>query len=211
MSGGMQNLPPGQQGDGPQDEDSKPRDYMAPPEEPCECFCLHCRRIFMSDQMWFQRVRGARDGFEGFWKCPTANCSGGGFTMDIFPTDPEHPANEGWHYDDDEEGEGEETCDEEFEEGDADAVWDPGEPGYKMFDDMAGDEDDDMEGEEWKYGLQPGELPEAEAPAPGVEPRNWREEEALYDAPDRRPREVDWSDREYPPPAGPMSDEDIPF
>src|SRR5688572_23721825 len=101
------------------DEDDK-RDPMAPPEEPCECYCLHCGRTFMSDGMWFQRVVGDPDGFKGFWMCPTPNCSGAGFTFDIFPTDPNHPANEGWHYfeDDDEEEEWSEEFGEEGVAGD---------------------------------------------------------------------------------------------
>ena len=78
---------------------------MGPPAEPCECFCLHCRRVFMSDAMWFQRVINSKDGFPGFWMCPTPNCGGAGFTMDIFPTDPDHPANEGWCSFDDSEDE----------------------------------------------------------------------------------------------------------
>src|SRR5215212_7679159 len=54
------------------------KDQMAPPAEPCECYCLHCGRVFMSDQMWFQRVINARD-VDGFWRCPTPNCDGAGF------------------------------------------------------------------------------------------------------------------------------------
>src|SRR6202042_1514012 len=46
-------------------------DNFAPPKDPCECYCLHCGRVFMSDQIWFQKVIGARDGFPGFWMCPT--------------------------------------------------------------------------------------------------------------------------------------------
>src|SRR5262245_7048102 len=42
------------------------KDQFAPPDEPCECYCLHCQRTFMSDQMWFQRVIGDPKGFEGF-------------------------------------------------------------------------------------------------------------------------------------------------
>ncbi len=49
----------------------------------------------MSDEIWFQRVIGDKNGFEGFWLCPTPNCGGVG-TLDIFPTDPNHPANAGW-------------------------------------------------------------------------------------------------------------------
>src|SRR5579864_3374786 len=113
-------IPAGVGGDfgiGAELDERRRRDCMAPPTAPCECFCLHCRRIFMSDQMWFQRVKGARDGFEGFWMCPTPNCSGAGFTFDIFPTDANHPGNAGWHsFDDDEEGEFDEESDEEWDE-----------------------------------------------------------------------------------------------
>src|SRR5687768_7596480 len=120
-------------------------DPMAPPREPCECYCLHCQRTFMSDEMWFQRVIGDKSGFEGFWMCPTPNCSGAGFSFDIYPTDPNHPANEGWCDDDDEEDE--EYFEEELEE--APAEWDPQEPKYAQLDELLGGEDDDIEGEEW--------------------------------------------------------------
>lgn len=176
----------------------------------------------MSDQIWFQRVVGAKDGFPGFWMCPTPNCDGAGFTFDIFPTDPDHPANEGWHSsDEDEEEEGEGTGEEEEEwdeedfatDEEPDADWDPAEPRYGALDEWADDED--LEGEEWKHGLEPGERPKVEPPPPGVEPRNWAEQEALYDAPDRRPREVDWSDREDRTPTGSneagFNEDDIPF
>jgi len=162
--------------------------------------------------MWLQRVKGARDGFDGFWMCPTPNCSGAGFTIDIFPTDPDHPANEGWHSFDDDDAEDEEIPwidDEDDEEPQEDGEWDPDEPVYKAMDDLADDEDDDLEGEEWKYGLEAGERPAVEPPPPGVEPQNWAEQEALYDAPDRRPREVDWSNREDEQRM--MGEDDIPF
>src|SRR5688500_8752776 len=87
------------------DGDPDGRAPFAPPAEPCECYCLHCQRTFMSDGIWFQRIVG-RKGREhdGFWMCPTPNCGGAGFTFDIFPTDPGHPANDGWTYCDDEDG-----------------------------------------------------------------------------------------------------------
>jgi hypothetical protein len=197
-------------------------DPMAPPKEPCECWCLHCGRTFMSDQMWFQRVIGDPQGFPGFWMCPTPNCDGAGFTFDIFPTDPDHPANEGWHScDDDEEDEEyddtepELDADEEDDDDDAaeaaTAEWDPSEPKYQQLDEQYGDaeDDDDLEGEEWKHGLQPGERP-PESPAQ-AEARKQREaEERKYDEPDQRPREVDWSDRTDRD-APSLNEDDIPF
>ena len=209
------------------------RDQFAPPQDPCECWCMHCRRTFMSDGIWFQRVVNDPHGFAGFWRCPTPNCDGAGFTFDIHPTDPDHPANEGWCYSDDDEEE--DDPDEEFGDaffadasaGTADAFddanpsgagaeadWDPDEAKYKELDEMFG-EDDDIEGEEWKYGLQPGERP----PEPAWAEEARREEEAQerrYDEPDERPRVVDWSDRvdrQTPPRDGsvPFDDDDIPF
>lgn len=186
------------------------RDPMGPPKEPCECYCIHCGRVFMSDRMWLQRVKGSRHGFDGFWMCPTPNCSGAGFTIDIFPTDPDHPANEGWHFDDDEEVQEELPWeDEEDDAEEQESEWDPDEAAYKTMDELWGDEDDDdLEGEEWKYGLEPGQAPQVDPPPPGVEPRNEAEQEALYNAPDRRPREIDWSDRQG---EETMGDDDIPF
>src|SRR5206468_3477256 len=95
------------------DDPRRQNDQMAPPAEPCECYCLHCGRTFMSDGIWFQRVINAKDGFPGFWMCPTPNCSGAGFGFDIFPTDPDHSANEGWSDDD---GDDEFDDDVEFDE-----------------------------------------------------------------------------------------------
>ena len=184
------------------------RDPMGPPAEPCECFCLHCRRTFMSDQMWFQRVINARDGFEGFWLCPTPNCDGAGFTMDIFPTDPNHPENAGWSDDDGEEDEME--FDDEDEDED-ETEWDPAESKFEEYD----EEDDDIEGEEWKHGIRPDELPiappeqtEAQREYHAQAQRDREEEEKRYDMPDERPRVVDWANRPEPPP---MKDDDIPF
>ena len=183
-------------------------DPMAPPQTPCECYCLHCGRVFMSDQMWLQRVKGARDGFEGFWMCPTPNCGGAGFAFDIFPTDPDHPANEGWvEFDDDDVSSDEEEWEEKWKPVEHEAEYDPAEPHYQALDELE-DEEDDIEGEEWKYGLEPGERPPAQPPPEGCEPRAPDEEEALYNAPDRRPREIDWSDRDE---GQMLNDEEIPF
>jgi hypothetical protein len=164
----------------------------------------------MSDRVWFQKVINDPSGFEGFWKCPTPNCGGAGFTFDIFPTDPDHPANGGWVCDDGED-------EDEFyddEDDNPSGEWDPDEPKYKALDEAFDDEvdDDDIEGEEWKYGLQPGEQPPEPAWAEEAR-RRWEDEQKQYDEPDRRPRVLDWSDREdqRDPVRGQFNDDDIPF
>src|SRR4051794_7390901 len=133
----------GRDADGVMTDPDGKDDCFAPPDEPCECYCLHCGRVFMSDLMWFQRVVGARDGFHGFWMCPTPNCGGAGFTFDIFPTDPEHPANESWDYSDDGEEEADDESDElEWQDEWADdggagaepKEWDPAETEYAKLD-----------------------------------------------------------------------------
>ncbi len=191
------------------DETFDPRDDpMAPPRDSCECYCLHCQRTFMSDQMWFQRVIGDKNGFEGFWMCPTPNCSGAGFTFDIFPTDPDHPANDGWVDCDDEEEE-EEYFEEEEQ---APQEWDPAETKYAELDEMLGDDDDDIEGEEWKYGLAPGEQLPTNPDTWSAGRREWEEEQKRYDMPDERPRVLDWSNREDRERAGgDFNEDDIPF
>lgn len=186
----------------PDPQEEKHRDQMAPPEEPCECWCMHCGRTFMSNLMWFQKMIGDPSGFDGFWMCPTPNCGGAGFTFDIFPTDPDHPANDGWHYSDDDEEEGEQ------------GEWDPDESKYTEMDEDYAEDDDDLEGEEWKHGLQPGERPgfdTAAFEASQAEARREREEEERkYDEPDTRPREVYWTEPPKRPP-GTWSDDEIPF
>jgi len=183
------------------DQEDPSQDPMAPPAEPCECTCLHCGRVFMSDRMWFQRVIGSRDGFKGFWMCPTPNCSGAGFCFDIFPTDPDHPANEGWVEIDDEdfEAEWDEDPDEQRE-------WDPTESKYKKMDQEAL-EQEDLEGEEWKYaGEGPLKSGDGAMDISGIS-QAMSEEEKMYNQPDQRPREVDWSNREEPV----LGEDDIPF
>lgn len=179
-----------------------PSDAFSPPAQPCECFCLHCGRTFMSSRMWLQRVRGARDGFAGFWMCPTPNCGGKGFTFDIFPTDANHPANAGWvDLGDDEEidageegdlldGGGTVEADDLLANDlfDTSREYDPAEPQYQaMEEELAGEED--CEGEEWKFG-QP---PDVSFHARVEDMPPWRDE-AIFDEPDRRPREIDWPD-----------------
>jgi hypothetical protein len=165
----------------------------------------------MSDGIWFQRVIGDKNGFEGFWMCPTPNCGGAGFTFDIFPTDPNQPANAGWSWDEDEEDFDEEMLvDEQGQlQPPPDAgEWDPDEPKYKALDDDL-PPDDDIEGEEWKYGLEPGQQLPA-TPSQQAAQKEWEEEQARYDAPDERPRVLDWSNREDRD-GGAITEDDIPF
>ncbi len=185
-----------------EESESAQSDCFKPPAEPCECYCLHCQRVVMSSDMWFQEVVNGPDGPAGFWKCPTPNCGGAGFTFDLFPTDPNHPGNEGWQYDD-----GEDEPDDEVE-------YDPDEP--QFADEIMGDDPDELEGEEWKLGLQPGERPPD--PPEVVARREAREaQQRKYDEPDRRPRTIDgsgWKRRGPLPPVDPSSEiteDDIPF
>jgi hypothetical protein len=205
-------------------------DPMAPPREPCECYCLHCERVFMSSEMWFQRVINDPGGFPGFWMCPTPNCDGAGYLFDIFPTDPAHPDNrdcygdeEGDEFDPEFDDIEDELDDASFaglrDDGESDfddeSEYDPDEPKYKALDEeFAGEEylcDEDYAGEEWKLGLEPGQRP----PEPRwmIDSRsNWEQEQKKYDAPDERPRVLDWKDRQdHERGARPTSDEDIPF
>ena len=193
-------------------------DPFGPPRIPCQCYCLHCRRTFMSSEIWFQRITNAQPGkLDGFWMCPTPNCDGKGFTFDIFPTDPDHPSNAGWTYTDDDEDDDyddaaadDEEWDEAFDPAAASASpveseYDPDETKWKQLDaELGEDADDDIEGEEWKYGLQPGEaLPEPEWLSAGR--RDREEEERRYDEPDERPREIEWEYRDE------INEDDIPF
>lgn len=202
------------------DDERRRKDCFAPPKDPVECYCLHCQLTFMSDKIWFQRIIGRDEGeLDGFWMCPTNNCSGAGFTFDIFPTDPDHPANSGWIDDDEDDYDPEE--DEELEEFNPDDVggpdepaaeYDPDESKYRQLDAEMGDAENDIaEGDEWKLGLAPGE----EAPPQMYWSENsrkeWEAEQADYDAPDRRPRELDWTKEKDEGGEPPFDEDDIPF
>lgn len=194
------------------------RDCFAPPAQACECFCLHCHRTFMSDQIWLQRVIGGRDGFDGSWMCPTPNCGGAGFTFDIFPTDPTHPANAGWDDGEDEFDDEDESLatfdesDEWNEDDDPTATdvdapdYDPAEPKYAQMDSDLLDSGD-LEGEEWKHGREPTAAFTAPDASDGSCNIDEIEDERRYDMPDERPRELDWTHRkdEW------VGDDELPF
>jgi len=153
--------------------------------------------------MWFQKVINDPQGFDGFWMCPTNNCDGAGFRFDIFPTDPAHPANEGWCYDDEESEDGEPA-----ENGE----WDASEAKYEaMAEEDEEFEDDDIEGDEWKHGIDPF-APIEETPEMIEARKEMEEREKKYDQPDERPRVLDWKDREDRTGTGFMDTEgELPF
>jgi hypothetical protein len=198
------------------------KDCFAPPQEPCECWCMHCNRTFMSDGIWFQPVKRPpgkqkRPGeIDGFWMCPTPNCDGAGFTFDIFPTDPDHPANEGWQWFDDDDDESEDGLNEEDGDSEVSGVlsggsddtlsgdteeYDPSEAKYKQLDEECEQEEELVEGDEWKLGNSS----DADTTFDGSA---WESgDEKKYDMPDLRPREVEWTERDD----SMINEEDIPF
>jgi hypothetical protein len=194
--------------DGPSG-DPTGKSYFGPPKEPCLCGCLHCGRTFMSDGIWFQEV--VRNGVvvDGKWCCPTPNCDGIGYTFDIYPVDPDHPDNEGWTHDDgDEEYEWDEEDDDVTGEAKTPGEpkpYDPAEPEYAALDEM----DEDIEGEEWKLGLKPGD-PRPETDYESESRKRWEEEQARYDMPDERPRVIDKTGEPEPPPMQ-FGDDGVPF
>lgn len=200
-------------------------DGMAPPAQPCECHCIECGRTFSSEAIWFQRIINARAGdLDGYWMCPTPNCGGAGFTFDIFPSDPDHPANAGWHFSDDEDEDdewSEEDDDSEISADDADD--EPLDPeieaavqhDLEIFRRSWADDEQAIEpGDEWKLGYRPDEPvpPEVYGDAPE------RPDETRFNEPDRRPRVIDRSldppdepRRSGPLDDRPITDDDIPF
>ena len=54
-------------------------------------------------------------------------------------------------------------------------------------------------------------MPESDSALPEFGQPGDPEEEALYNSPDQRPREIDWSDRNPDGPEQQFTDDDIPF
>ena len=55
-------------------------DCFRPPPEACLVRCIHCGRMYSSDEIvWRESETG------GFWRCPMEGCDGAGFGFDIFP------------------------------------------------------------------------------------------------------------------------------
>jgi len=82
-------------------------DPYGPPAVPTEVRCLHCDREYQSYLIeWVERVVDGR--VTGSWRCPTPGCNGGGFGIDILPTDPDYVDEDGepfWTFDEDEDDE----------------------------------------------------------------------------------------------------------
>jgi hypothetical protein len=172
-------------------------DPFAPPDEPCEVTCLHCNRVYDSSLIrWvpYETSSGRRG---GFWVCPVPGCGGAGFTFDIFPTNPDHPANDGWVVDDGEEDEEyDPLTEEEFRA--AEAL----------------EEDDELEGEDAEaiaeYEREVAEAGEVEE-APG-EPFTLEEyqraiDEGIYEREDNEFRQRMKASSDF----SINSDDDIPF
>ena len=75
-----------------------------PPDQPVECFCLHCGRVYMSNLILPIDIDG-----EIHYACPVPDCTAMGWNFDIFPVSDEVDAEGGWIEDDDE-------SDEDFED-----------------------------------------------------------------------------------------------
>lgn len=71
-------------------------DHCKPPEQPILVRCIHCDEEYDSWQMiWVpfteeELARNPRCGMKGFWRCPMEGCTGAGFTIDIWPADPDY-------------------------------------------------------------------------------------------------------------------------
>ena len=82
------------------DDDLPPEaltDPMKPPEQPIVVHCIHCGEEYDSWQIiWVpftaEEMAADRGGptFTGMWRCPIEGCDGAGFTVDIWPADPDY-------------------------------------------------------------------------------------------------------------------------
>jgi hypothetical protein len=73
------------------------RDHMKPPEQPILVHCIHCGEEYDSWRMiWVplteeeELARETCSDLKGFWCCPIEGCTGKGFTIDIWPADPDY-------------------------------------------------------------------------------------------------------------------------
>lgn len=97
----IQRIEPPDDGDPkkPYDPLDKDTDCFKPPSVPTEVGCLHCQRVFMSDQMVWRIMTNPDGEKHGFWCCPDQDCDGKGFGFDLLPTDPNYRDENGeWVY-----------------------------------------------------------------------------------------------------------------
>ena len=115
-------------------------DPFRPPRAPVEVHCLHCNREYESYLIWWDESEGDEE-VRGFWRCPTPGCTGAGFGVDIFPTDPDYRGEDGelmW-------------CDDEYEEEEDEEDWEDIESitGDSADGSSRGDDEPDDDGIPW--------------------------------------------------------------
>ena len=98
-------------------------DPMGPPKVSVEVGCIHCGIVYMSDEIRWKPDPDGPGG--GWWVCPVKRCDGAGFSIDIFPTDPEVARQFGIEYVDDPDEDDDEYDDDEELLGDFEALNEP--------------------------------------------------------------------------------------
>jgi hypothetical protein len=82
-------------------------DPFRPPCRPRDVFCLHCGKLYSSDQLRWRRCGG-----QWAWCCPTPGCDGRGYRFDIFPlAEPRGASTDDAAAEDDQDGEAPEPKD----------------------------------------------------------------------------------------------------
>lgn len=196
-------------------------DCFAPPDEPCEVFCAHCKRVYDSALIRYVRVPGP---LQGYWCCAVPGCDGKGYLFDLFPTDPAHEDNCGGSQSE-EDADWDEFCHPIDEDGEnaydsnvghwiAEEVaagagsFEPATDWTPEGDIDDGDESSDDEGcPQMDRGSNTGRsftITDYQAALDG----------GLYDAADARMRDDEAranAEREQNPAGSPINDDDIPF
>lgn len=77
------------------DDDDRGDDSLGPPAIPTLVGCLHCQEEYESYLIERRKEPDADGVLRWWWCCPTPGCTGRGFTIDIFPVDPDWTDEEG--------------------------------------------------------------------------------------------------------------------
>lgn len=64
-------------------------DPMGPPPNPTEVNCLHCGKVYNSEEIVWKNEKESGVP-NGGWCCPMPGCNGAGFGFDIHPTNPDY-------------------------------------------------------------------------------------------------------------------------